>query len=287
MRHSVAPAVQLTQRLLSCPGLVITREKHRPKFNSESAEISAKVTRVRIAGFELPRFHHSLPHNHADGWMRDRGGQVLDALRVQITAERLKPRREQHYVRLLDLLCDRPPARHRATGKLVGNLDSIESPAVAGLPPSKRTRHTSLSEHGTWFCTGDIQRILQVDRVLRKVRSTRSPSAGQGLADQAVELLAVEAAAGMRHHGLHRAAHVRGSGGDASRIMATTSSSPSAGAGRPAAARPPGLLPPPTPESAQAASSSSNDSTISSRRTGVSNSSGKSGSSIVRMRTTC
>lgn len=108
VRHGVAPAVQFTQRLLSCPGLVITREKRRPKFNSESAEISAKVTRVRIAGFELPRFHHSLPHNHADGWMRDRSGQVLDALGVQITAERLKPRREQHYVRLLDLLCDRP-----------------------------------------------------------------------------------------------------------------------------------------------------------------------------------
>lgn len=94
VRDGVAPPVQLTQCILPCLGLVITREKRRPKFNPEPAEVGAEVTRVRIPGFELTPFHHPLAHDHADGRMGDGSGQVLDAFGVQVTAERLKPRRE-------------------------------------------------------------------------------------------------------------------------------------------------------------------------------------------------
>jgi hypothetical protein len=138
VRDRVTPPVQGIKGLLTHLRPWIVREDLWPELYAEPPEVRAEVPRIRISGFELPSLDQPLANDHPYCGARDRGDQVLDALRVEVSTERREPRRKQHHVRLIDLLRGVPPSAAGAADGAVGGLDLVEGAAGLGSPGLER-----------------------------------------------------------------------------------------------------------------------------------------------------
>jgi hypothetical protein len=131
----IPPVVQKLK--LSPPGSILWMMAidFCPEDETEKSEVGPDAARLSVPTVELATPDEPVLDETPDrcGWI-EMPHQVRDALGMEVTAEPLKLRRDQHGVRLVDLLGRVTTARARAADRGVGGLDLVQRARASRQP---------------------------------------------------------------------------------------------------------------------------------------------------------
>jgi hypothetical protein len=134
MRDCVPPLVHHHKPLPTRLCMAAIDTQRRPEIEAESIEVRSNIPSVRIPRIEFARIHEPPTDKSGDCRGCNASRQMVNTFRVQISAESLEPGRQQHDVRLIDLLHRKATPSPSPAHGTVGRFDLIQRAARIDLP---------------------------------------------------------------------------------------------------------------------------------------------------------
>jgi hypothetical protein len=144
MRDGVAPIVQVVQGGSPLRLPAVDEAHVVPKAHPQPSEVGAQVPRVGIAVVELPSLRQHGPQDAGNGAGLRVRDQEVDGLRVEVAAEPLELRRQQHSVSVIELQRRVPTTAPRNAERTMSGGDLRERCLARPiLIPKSNRRHLS------------------------------------------------------------------------------------------------------------------------------------------------
>lgn len=138
----VAPPVEVFKPLLPRVSVGIDRPHGGPELDTKTGEVRAEIAWVRVAAVEFAALGQQDPEYACRNGRLRVGDHEVRSLRVEVSAEALKLRRQQHRVRVIHLERGMStPAASPAQGSM-RRLDLVKRLLTGGVPAFERDRHT-------------------------------------------------------------------------------------------------------------------------------------------------
>ncbi len=138
MGNRISPFIQKFKRRLAGLILTVVGQNILPKQDPQSVEVGTNVTRIWVTVVEFSSVNELGSQDSSEVARTDKPNELVNAFGMKASAEPLKLRRQQHGIRMVDLLSCIPSATSGSTYHSMRGHDLVQSFRPNRSPSFKR-----------------------------------------------------------------------------------------------------------------------------------------------------